>query len=91
MARPRAPQAPTHLVSARMVDVSGGRVVEPGNLLVDDGRIVAVSPSSVPAEAVPIDLGDATMLPGLMDMELNLFMGGPTMPVPWSRCRRIRP
>jgi len=60
-----------------MLDIVGGQLVEPGDLLVDGDRIVAVSPSSVPSDAVEIDLGDVTMLPGLMDMEVNLFMGGP--------------
>ena len=77
MARPRTPPPPTHLVSARMLDVTGGSLVEPGDLLVDGDRIVGVSPTSVPAEATEIDLGDVTMLPGLMDMEVNLVMGGP--------------
>src|SRR5580692_4436409 len=77
MARPRTPPPPTHLVSARMLDVTGGSLVEPGDLLVDGDRIVGVSPTSVPAEATEIDLGDVPMLPGLMDMEVNLVMGGP--------------
>jgi imidazolonepropionase-like amidohydrolase len=77
MARPRTPQPPTHLVSARMLDVVSGQLVEPGNLLVEGDRITGVSPASVPHDAVDIDLGDVTMLPGLMDMEVNLVMGGP--------------
>jgi imidazolonepropionase-like amidohydrolase len=60
-----------------MLDVVRGELVEPGDLLVDGDRIVAVTPESVPSDAVEIDLGDVTMLPGLMDMEVNLFMGGP--------------
>jgi imidazolonepropionase-like amidohydrolase len=77
MARPRTPQPPIHLVSARMLDVTNGVLVEPGDLLVADGRIVAVAPVSVPSDAVEVDLGDLTLLPGLMDMEVNLFLGGP--------------
>jgi imidazolonepropionase-like amidohydrolase len=76
MARPRTPPPPTHLVSARMLDVVGGSLVE-GDLLIDGDRIVGVSPTSVPSDATEIDLGDVTMLPGLMDMEVNLVMGGP--------------
>jgi imidazolonepropionase-like amidohydrolase len=60
-----------------MLDVGGGTLLEPGDLLIDGDRIVGVSPSSVPADAREIDLGDVTMLPGLMDMEVNLVMGGP--------------
>lgn len=74
---PRSPQPPIHLRAARMLDVVAGEVVEPGELLVDGGRIVAVGPSSVPDDARRIDLGDVTLLPGLMDMEVNLFLGGP--------------
>ena len=77
MARPRTPQPPIHLRSARMLDVDKGELIEPGDLLVDDGRIVAVGATSVPDDAVVIDLGDLTLLPGLMDMEVNLLMGGP--------------
>jgi imidazolonepropionase-like amidohydrolase len=40
-------------------------------------RISEVSPTSVPDDAEVIDLGDVTLLPGLMDMEVNLFLGGP--------------
>jgi len=77
MPRSREPQPPVHLVSARMLDVTSGEIVEPGDLLVEGDRIAAVAPASVPADAVEIDLGDVTLLPGLMDMEVNLFMGGP--------------
>jgi imidazolonepropionase-like amidohydrolase len=77
MPRPRTPQPPVHLVSARMLDVVAGRLIEPGDLLVEGDRITGVSPMSIPHDAVEIDLGDVTMLPGLMDMEVNLFMGGP--------------
>jgi imidazolonepropionase-like amidohydrolase len=77
MARSRTPQPPIHLRSARMLDVDKGELVEPGDLLIDGERIVAVQPSSVPDDAVVVDLGDLTLLPGLMDMEVNLLMGGP--------------
>jgi imidazolonepropionase-like amidohydrolase len=60
-----------------MLDIVGGAVVEPGDLLVEGDRITGVSPKSVPHDAVEIVLGDVTMLPGLMDMEVNLVMGGP--------------
>src|SRR4051794_12346141 len=77
MARPRTPQPPTLLRSARLLDVAKGEYLEPGSLLVDDGIIVEVAPTSVPSDATVIDLGDLTLLPGLMDMEVNLLLGGP--------------
>jgi len=76
MARPQAPRH-VHLRSARMLDVDKGEVLEPGNLLVRDDRIVAVAPDTVPDDATTVDLGDLTLLPGLMDMEVNLLLGGP--------------
>src|SRR5438132_4971944 len=66
-----------HLRSARLLDVDKGELLEPGELLVDGDRIVEVAPTSVPADAETIDLGDLTLLPGLMDMEVNLLLGGP--------------
>ncbi len=77
MARPRMPQPPVHLVSARMLDIVSGEIVTPGDLLVAGDRITGVSPTRVPHDAVEIDLGDVTMLPGLMGMEVNLVVGGP--------------
>ncbi|MGA7418838.1 MAG: amidohydrolase family protein [Acidimicrobiales bacterium] len=77
MPRARTPQPPIHLVSARMLDVERGELVRPGDLLVEGDRIVGLSPTAVPNGATEIDLGDVTLLPGLMDMEVNLVMGGP--------------
>ncbi|MEU5880581.1 amidohydrolase family protein [Spirillospora sp. NPDC047279] len=77
MAARRTPRPPVHLRAARMLDVDKGELIEPGDLLVEDGRITAVAPASVPADAEVHDLGDVTLLPGLMDMEVNLLLGGP--------------
>src|SRR2546421_10782923 len=77
MARERSPQPPIHLVSARMLDVEKGELVAPGDLLIEGSRVVEVAPGSAPRDALEIDLGDLTLLPGLMDMEVNLLPGGP--------------
>jgi imidazolonepropionase-like amidohydrolase len=60
-----------------MLDVVKGEIVTPGTLVIEGERILEVSPSSVPDSAETIDLGDVTLLPGLMDMEVNLLLGGP--------------
>jgi imidazolonepropionase-like amidohydrolase len=73
----RLPEKPTLLRSARMLDVDTGDVHKPGEILVEGDRIAALSPTSVPDDAVVVDLGDVTLLPGLMDMEVNLLLGGP--------------
>ena len=76
MARPRTPAPPVLLRSARLLDVVAGDYLTPGDVMVEGGRIVAVQPREVPDDAVVIDLGDLTLLPGLMDMEVNLVLGG---------------
>jgi imidazolonepropionase-like amidohydrolase len=60
-----------------MLDVDKGEIVEPGSLLIEGERIAEVSPTAVPVGAEVLDLGDVTLLPGLMDMEVNLLLGGP--------------
>ncbi|MHB1583178.1 MAG: metal-dependent hydrolase family protein [Acidimicrobiales bacterium] len=77
MPRPSSPPPPVRLRAARMLDVVDGTLVEPGDLLVEDGRISAVAPARLPAGTDERDLGDVTLLPGLMDMEVNLLLGGP--------------
>ncbi|ABW13676.1 amidohydrolase [Parafrankia sp. EAN1pec] len=59
--------------AAGLVDVDLGEVVRPGILKIDGDRIVGVGGSP---EGEIIDLGDLVLLPGLMDMEVNLLMGG---------------
>lgn len=76
MARRRSPER-IRLRSAHMVDVDKGEVLSPGDLLIEGDRIAELHPRSVPPDAIEIDLGDLTLLPGLMDMEVNLLMGGP--------------
>ena len=77
MPSPRRPERPIRLRSSRMLDVTKGELIEPGDLLIDGDRIADVAPVSVPSDTQVIDLGDLTLLPGLMDMEVNLLLGGP--------------
>ncbi len=63
---------PTVLRAARMLDVDGGRIVEDAVVVVEGSRIRAVNPANVPDGAAVIDLGDVTLLPGLMDMHTHL-------------------
>jgi imidazolonepropionase-like amidohydrolase len=77
MPRHRTPQPPTLLRSARLLDVDTGKIEAPGEVLVDGEHIVEIAPTTVPSGAVVLDVGDLTLLPGLMDMEVNLLLGGP--------------
>jgi imidazolonepropionase-like amidohydrolase len=49
-------------------------------IVVEGNRIAAVNPPELPTSITEIDLGDVTLLPGLMDMELNMLIGGPETP-----------
>jgi imidazolonepropionase-like amidohydrolase len=63
--------------AARWVDVDAGEVRSPAVIAVSGDRIESVGATELIGDATEIDLGDLTLLPGLMDMELNMLMGGP--------------
>jgi len=69
----------TVLRAARWFDVDEGVVRTPGVVVVEGNRITAVGNDGSDGGEV-VDLGDVTLLPGLMDMELNLLIGGPGGP-----------
>src|ERR1035437_8759417 len=61
------------LKAAHLVDGKGDRVVSPGLVVVTNGKITAVgAKSAFPAGAETIDLGDATLLPGLIAAHTHL-------------------
>jgi imidazolonepropionase-like amidohydrolase len=63
------------LRAARLLDVKNGRLIRPGEVLVLGERILEVG-SSVkrPDGAEVIDLGDCTLMPGLIDAHVHLFL-----------------
>jgi len=71
---PEAAAGPALVVRAsRLWDGRSDRPLSPGVVVIVDGRIEAVGPgASLPAGATMIDLGDATLLPGLMDAHTHL-------------------
>jgi len=67
--------ADTVVVSAdRMVDVLAGRTIDRPQVVITDGRIVAVGSGTVaaPADAKRVSLPGMTLLPGLIDMHVHL-------------------
>ncbi len=65
----------TVLHAARLLDVSAGKVVSPGEVLVSGDKIVeAGAHVTHPAGATMIDLGDTTLMPGLIDAHVHLFL-----------------
>jgi imidazolonepropionase-like amidohydrolase len=66
---------PIVLRAARLLDVKNGRMVKPGEVLVQGEHIVEAGTSvKHPAGAEVIDLGDRTLLPGLIDAHIHLFL-----------------
>ncbi len=65
----------TVLHAARILDVVAGKVLSPGEVLVEGERITeAGTKVNHPAGAVVIDLGDTTLMPGLIDAHVHLFL-----------------
>ena len=68
----------TLVKAARIVDVQAGRYVGDQAILIENDRIKEVGPTALvqghaPADAVVIDLGGATVLPGLIDCHAHLL------------------
>jgi imidazolonepropionase-like amidohydrolase len=81
----QAPQAKSILLKAgRMLDVRTGKYVVGAGVLVENNRIKEVGPlTQVQAhagkDALIIDLGTATLLPGLVDCHAHLLTSGTTI------------
>src|SRR5260370_16860117 len=61
--------------AARLIDTKSGRVVDNPIVLINGDRIQAVGRSgevSIPKGARVLDLGSATLLPGLIDLHTHL-------------------
>lgn len=63
------------LHAARLFDVAAARIVTPGEVLIEGDKIQQAGASvSHPAGAKVIDLGDTTLMPGLIDVHVHLFL-----------------
>ena len=65
--------AETLIITAdRIFDAESGNVSGPVRVVVTDGVIESINPDRVPADAELIELGDRTLMPGLLDMHTHL-------------------
>lgn len=65
----------TYFTAAKMVDVETGKLIDQPLIGVRDGRVVSLADrrtAPLPADAKLVDLGNRTLLPGLIDMHVHL-------------------
>ena len=94
-AAPSNPAATKAVKAAAMLDVVAGRIVENPVVLIEGERITAVGPGlAIPRGAEVFDLGDVTILPGLIDCHTHvtttyrfLLEGGPMQDAVTSAAR----
>jgi len=69
------PQHAIVLRAAHLLDIENGKIISPGEVLVE-GELISEVGQQVkhPAGAEVIDLGDATLMPGLIDAHVHLFL-----------------
>jgi len=73
----QSPAPATLVIAGRLLDPRTGNVLSPAAVLIEDGKIKQVGPPArinVPSGAKTIDLGGATLLPGLIDSHTHLFL-----------------
>jgi len=63
---------PVVIRAARMLDVVSGTLVSDAVLVVEGGVITSVNPARLPTGGEVVDLGDMTLLPGLIDLHTHL-------------------
>src|SRR5438876_6081338 len=87
----QSPPLATLVKAGRLLDPRTGNVLSPAAVLIEGGKIKEVRPRSqvqaiAPAGVKPIDLGNVTLLPGLIDSHTHLLVDpiGPAE-VEWAR------
>jgi imidazolonepropionase-like amidohydrolase len=64
--------------NARVLTMQNGAVLDRHDVVTRDGKVVAVQPTGqpLPANAVIVDASGKTLLPGLSDIHVHLFVSG---------------
>ena len=81
------PQGTAVFRGARIVTMKGSEVIENGDILVRNNRIVAVGPSGqvqAPSDARVFDVRGKTIVPGFVDTHAHLGLRGGIHQQPWS-------
>ena len=72
----QAASSPTLVTAAHLLDVRSGKLLDDAQLLIRDGRIERIAHGrqtlEVAAGTARIDLGEMTIVPGLIDMHVHL-------------------
>jgi len=68
-------QTPIVIKAARLIDGKSNSVIAPAAIVVRGNRIESIN-GALPADAQTIDLGDATLLPGLIDAHVHVLLQG---------------
>lgn len=95
-ARPRAQSGSggtRALINARLIDGTGRPAVERATLVIKDGRIESVGPSSTikpPAGAMIVDLSGKTIVPGFINAHGHLGAGAKDLPVREQILQQLR-
>ena len=67
--------APIVLHAARLLQIDTGNMLQPGEILVEGKQIREVGKTvQHPADARTLDLGDVTLMPGMIDVHIHLFL-----------------
>src|SRR6184192_301406 len=78
-----AADKPIAIRAARLIDGRGGSVVTPGLIVVRGNHIESIG-GAVPSDAETIDLGDMTLLPGLIDAHTHVLLQGDITPTDYD-------
>ncbi|HEY8182587.1 MAG TPA: amidohydrolase family protein [Thermoanaerobaculia bacterium] len=70
-----AADKPIAIRAARLIDGRGGSVAAPAVIVVRGNRIESIG-GAIPSDADTIDLGDMTLLPGLIDAHTHVLLQG---------------
>ena len=73
--RKAIPEGTVVIKNARILTMKNDKVIEKGDILIEDNRITAVGPAgslNVPGEALEIDASGKTVMPGFIDTHAHL-------------------